>query len=287
MLIAGLAVAALAAPAAAAAPPPSPDLGAMALHPSDFPYGGKVTVAVDTGVLGYDEELRVGDHASGHHRAATADQILAAFGTPGEARADLASTRRSFRSRRGRKELITIVAATMGVSPKRLRLGPVRSIDAGDAAIEIRLDIPSRHLVAVTDVMTVGRVTTMVELDSHTRSQLQTHRLAILRKAAARIRAGLAPKSTASPVISGTPGVGQTLTVSTGSWDPATPPSGFAYQWQRCDAAGNACAPVPGATGSSEVVAAGDAGTTLRVQVTASNPEGSAAAESGQTAVVA
>jgi hypothetical protein len=134
--------------------------------------------------------------------------------------------------------------------------------------------------------MRVGRVETVLALGGRARSRLQRRRLSILRKAAARIRAGLAPKSTAPPVISGTPSTGQTLTASTGSWDPAMPPSGYAYQWERCDASGGACAPIPGATGSSYVVPAEDAGATLRVQVTAANPEGSATAESGQTGVV-
>src|SRR5262249_50213752 len=39
------------------------------------------------------------------------------------------------------------------------------------------------------------------------------------------------PGNVAPPVISGTPQQGQTLSVSTGTWNPA--PSSYAYQWQR------------------------------------------------------
>jgi len=44
---------------------------------------------------------------------------------------------------------------------------------------------------------------------------------------------GAGPTSTNPPAISGLPEVGQTLTVSTGTWSGAAPMS-FAHQWQRC-----------------------------------------------------
>src|SRR5437762_6317567 len=60
----------------------------------------------------------------------------------------------------------------------------------------------------------------------------------------------------------------------------------YAYQWQRCESGGAACGAIVGATGSSYLVAGGDAGMTLRVAVTASNSAGSATATSAATAVV-
>lgn len=93
------------------------------------------------------------------------------------------------------------------------------------------------------------------------------------------------PVNTALPVVSGTAQVGQTLTASTGSWG-GTQPLSYAYQWQRCDSGGAACGAIVGATGSSYLVAGGDAGVTLRVAVTASNSAGSATATSAATAVV-
>jgi hypothetical protein len=93
------------------------------------------------------------------------------------------------------------------------------------------------------------------------------------------------PTSTAPPTISGTAAVGQTLTASTGSW--AGSPSSFAFQWQRCNAAGSNCAAVAGATGQTYVVGTGDVGSTLRVVVTATNAAGATPASSAQTAVVA
>src|SRR5689334_22369312 len=97
--------------------------------------------------------------------------------------------------------------------------------------------------------------------------------------------ANYAPTNTAAPTISGTPQVGQTLTASTGTFTSDTTPT-YAYQWQRCDAQGNNCAAITGATSSTYVVQSADLGKTIRVSVTATNSSGSTSATSAQTAVV-
>ncbi|HEX6657591.1 MAG TPA: hypothetical protein VF065_05890, partial [Ilumatobacter sp.] len=78
------------------------------------------------------------------------------------------------------------------------------------------------------------------------------------------------PSNTSPPTISGIPAEGQTLTVDEGTWT-GTPPLAYTYQWHRCDSAGGACTDVGGATAKTYVVASADAGSTLRVTVTASN----------------
>jgi thermitase len=92
------------------------------------------------------------------------------------------------------------------------------------------------------------------------------------------------PASTSLPTVSGTAQDGQTLGASAGSWSGS--PTSYAYQWQRCDSSGAACAPLAGATTSSYAVQTADVGSTLRVTVTASNSAGSATATSTQTAIV-
>jgi subtilisin family serine protease len=93
------------------------------------------------------------------------------------------------------------------------------------------------------------------------------------------------PANTAPPAVSGTPRSGASLAATTGSW--SNTPTGYAYQWKRCDSAGANCAGITGATGQSYTLGATDVGATLRVAVTASNSAGaSAPATSAATAVV-
>jgi parallel beta-helix repeat protein len=93
-----------------------------------------------------------------------------------------------------------------------------------------------------------------------------------------------APLNTALPVISGTAQQGRVLSVSAGSW--SNSPTGYAYQWQRCDGAGANCADVIGATGYTFTLTSSHVGYTMRVRVTAANAGGSTAAVSGQSARV-
>ncbi|MGE0879349.1 MAG: hypothetical protein AB7O61_11935, partial [Acidimicrobiia bacterium] len=101
--------------------------------------------------------------------------------------------------------------------------------------------------------------------------------------ATAAVTAAVIPTNTAPPVVSGSAQVGATLSTTNGSW--ANSPTSFAYQWRRCDSTGNNCTNV-GTNATSYVVVAGDAGSTLRVIVTASNIAGPASATSGATGIV-
>jgi hypothetical protein len=98
-------------------------------------------------------------------------------------------------------------------------------------------------------------------------------------------QANYAPTNTAAPSIAGTAQTGQTLTAANGTWTSDTTPT-YGYQWERCDALGNSCIAINGATGQTYVVQSADEGKTLRVAVTAKNASGSASATSSQTAVV-
>jgi hypothetical protein len=99
-------------------------------------------------------------------------------------------------------------------------------------------------------------------------------------------QANYAPTSTAAPAIGGTAQVGQGLTATPGSWTSDTTPT-FTYVWERCDAAGNGCAAIGGATATTYTVQSADLAKTLRVVVTATTPSGSSSATSSQTAAVA
>jgi len=94
-----------------------------------------------------------------------------------------------------------------------------------------------------------------------------------------------APTLQTEPKISGTAVEGNTLTATSGSWNGSTPIT-YHYQWKRCNAQGNGCANISGATQSSYLLRHSDVGDTVRVRVTAKNSDGSAADSSNPSAVV-
>src|SRR5581483_10127679 len=94
-----------------------------------------------------------------------------------------------------------------------------------------------------------------------------------------------APVNTSPPTLSGEAMLGKTLTASSGSWSGTTPMT-FSYQWRRCVAAGSPCASIAAATAQTFTLTPADVGNTVRVQVTATNSDGSAQAESAPTVVV-
>jgi CHRD domain len=93
------------------------------------------------------------------------------------------------------------------------------------------------------------------------------------------------PTSTSAPTITGTTSTGATLSATSGAWNGTTPIS-YAYQWQRCNSSGSNCGAISQATNQNYVVSNGDAGRTIRVQVTAANSDGSNQALSGATGTI-
>ena len=86
----------------------------------------------------------------------------------------------------------------------------------------------------------------------------------------------------APPQVSGDDQLGHPLQASTGIWT-GSGAIAFSYEWQRCDAAGESCATIPGADEASYSPTEADAGHALRVTNTATGPEGSASATSPAT----
>src|ERR1700751_5607495 len=73
------------------------------------------------------------------------------------------------------------------------------------------------------------------------------------------------PTNKTLPTISGSPSAGVVLTAMRGTWNNS--PKTFAFAWSRCDASGNGCAAIAGATARLYTVSALDVGHTLRVTV--------------------
>jgi streptogramin lyase len=88
------------------------------------------------------------------------------------------------------------------------------------------------------------------------------------------------PQNLEAPVIEGAAALGERLTATHGSWSHR--PTGYAYQWERCDDRGRHCAPIEGAEDAAYVPAEGDRGHALRVQVVATNSFGDGPAASSE-----
>jgi len=99
----------------------------------------------------------------------------------------------------------------------------------------------------------------------------------------AAVASATAPVNTAAPSISGTAKVGQTLTVSNGTW--SNSPTNYTYQWQRCSSS-TSCTDISNGVGQTYMVRQADGGMRLRAQVNAINADGKATASSALTAVV-
>ncbi len=100
----------------------------------------------------------------------------------------------------------------------------------------------------------------------------------------------LPPQATAIPVVTVSGGtgefkVGQTLSSTSGTW-PGTS-SGYVYQWQRSSDSGVTWTNISGATASTYVLVAGDAGYQIRSQVSLTTNAGSSSAYSLPTVGIA
>ena len=91
------------------------------------------------------------------------------------------------------------------------------------------------------------------------------------------------PVNNTAPKIFGAAKVGQVQTGDRGDW---TNVNSYAYAWLRCNANGNGCNPISGATGTQYTLTASDDGHRIRFRVTATNGDGSTVAPSAATAVV-
>jgi DNA-binding beta-propeller fold protein YncE len=99
------------------------------------------------------------------------------------------------------------------------------------------------------------------------------------------VQATTVPSNTAPPTITGTARRGETLTEHHGAWTGS--PTGYGYQWMRCDSGGSSCSNISGATDQTYVLTQDDVGHTIRVAETATNAGGTSdAAGSDQTDVV-
>jgi uncharacterized membrane protein len=91
------------------------------------------------------------------------------------------------------------------------------------------------------------------------------------------------PVNNTAPKIFGVARVGQVLSGDRGDW---TNVNTYAYAWLRCNANGNGCNAIDGATGTQYQLTAADDGHRVRFRVTATNGDGATVATTPATAVV-
>ena len=97
------------------------------------------------------------------------------------------------------------------------------------------------------------------------------------------------PAATTAPTVSAWPQDGADAVATTGGWTNGGAPGEptLALRWQRCDAAGGACADIPGAAAASYRAGAADVGRRLRVVATGTNAGGATSAASAPSGPVA
>ena len=93
------------------------------------------------------------------------------------------------------------------------------------------------------------------------------------------------PVNSTRPSVTGLARVGSVLSATTGTWT-GTLPITYTYQWQRCDADGENCVNITGATASTYIPTAVDVAKTVVVSVTATNTGGFASVASLETTAV-
>jgi uncharacterized repeat protein (TIGR01451 family) len=178
----------------------------------------------------------------------------------------------------GSAEMGDTVSASTGTwedSPTSFTYAWMRCDSAGNACAGISGASSSSYLATGADVGATLRVTVTASNAGGPTSVTSAPTAMVLIAA---------PVDTTPPAISGTLGQGQLLTASNGQWTPS--PTGFSYQWEQCDSAGNNCANIGTATTGNYVVQPGDVGHTLRVIVTASDSGGNTAATSAPSPLV-
>ena len=87
-----------------------------------------------------------------------------------------------------------------------------------------------------------------------------------------------------TPQITGTVMVGQTLALTSGTWDGTTPLT-FTYSWRRCDPQGTlpSCVQIPGATAATYIPVVADIGAAIRVWIVGTNLAGTDTAVTNHT----
>ena len=285
-LAAVLTVAALAVPIAGAVAA-QPSVASMTLAAADIPGAKLVSqgkLAAGGYLSAYQRTLKltspygqseiVGVQSEGK-LAATAKQVTT----------DLSVVQRVLNSPAGRAGFVAGIAVKLQVTKAAVKLGAVRHPHVGDGTVELPLSIqlPTARAYESLVYMRLDRVLELLVVVG-ARPIAKTDSASLARILEAHVRQQLTPVQVTPPAVTGTVAVGETLTVTPGTWSNSD--VALTYQWQRCDATGANCIPIAGASSTTYTIAATDPGSTLEVVETATDRFGAPTATSTATVVV-
>jgi hypothetical protein len=287
-LVAALSVGGSAAAAPAYGPPAGwPDLAPLVLNSTDFP-GSRISsqgyVKPDTDSLAEYDRTILNARIAGK-RTYLVENDLDVFKRINDAELLITALPLGLQleaTRIGRE-----FGRETGVKITYTKVGKAQGLGVGNDSVGIVLHMGTKagEIRVIFAVARVGSLDSLIVFAGLPKAQLGiTHAKQLARTSVRRIRTGLLPQSMAAPTITGTLAVGQTLTAGTGTW--LNFPVTYTYQWQRCDASGANCAPIPGATAQTYVITSSDVGFTLEVVVGATNVYGVGSATSAPTVVV-
>jgi hypothetical protein len=282
-LIAGAAALLLVAGASAA----SPSVSAMNLQAADVP-GGKVAiqgaVKVKGYVAAYDRSFRFAT-PSGASQLVGLDVDTQLAPRAAVAAIDIAIAEKQFGTQASRTRFIARVAKRAKVKPKAVILGAPRKLPGYDQGVEVPFSFPvkGRRVYQSWAFLRLDRVAVLME-EVALRPVRAADTAGYANAIARHIASELTPIVVSLPKVTGAARMGQTLTATPGTWN--APDATFAYQWQRCNAAGSNCNDVARARSKTYAVTRADAGSTLLVVVKAKARFGSSTAPSQPTSRV-
>jgi hypothetical protein len=271
----------------------------MGLAVSDFARGASIQSEgprspTAPAVGEYDRIFRPGVRLGGRPIFAAVSRVYD-FGDVGTATLVFEETRRLLNDPAHRRSLAKSLAAELARGTHArivsVTVGPPVSLSLGQEAfrlaVRLRVKVQSRTFTIdlAYALLRLDRAVGQIGLDSYPSKHVPAATVALgARKVAAHFKVAFTVRNLTPPTISGTAAQGQTLTASPGTW--AGVPSGFTYQWARCDSAGASCTPIPGAIAQTYLLGTADAGSRIGVTVTAANSVTSVALAATPTAPV-
>jgi hypothetical protein len=273
--------------AAASAASTTPNAAGMTLGAGDVP-GAKVVsqgnLAKGSYLAVYQRTLRLGVPYGRSLIVYVRSQGMLAQ-SPDQVQSDFAQVQTLFKLKATRTSFAAAIASGAHVKPSAVSLGAVRHPGVGDASLEQPVSIVIKGTKVYESVLFMRFDRTLLELVvGGARPVALGDSAALARIMQAHATQQLTPVNLVAPTVSGTADVGQTLTVTPGTWTNTDVARG--YQWQRCDATGANCVAIPGATSSTYVVTPDDAGSTLDVVETATDRFAAPTATSAASAPV-